>query len=318
MINIKKISVIIPVYNSTFTLIDLVKRLSKIQLHDRVLEVVLVNDGSENRETSEICRNLAKEFLWVVFIDLSMNYGEHNAVMAGLNYCSGDCAVIMDDDGQHSPEDLSLLLAELELGYDVVFTKYLEKKHSFLRNLGSIFNDRIATFILNKPKNLYLSSFKIINRFLINEILKYKGGYPYIDGLILRVTKHYSVINVIHNERTIGKSNYNFVKLFVVWMNMFLNFSIIPLRLVAYLGVLFVFLSFIGTIWVIILKINDPTLPLGWASLIIISLLLGSVQLIGIGVVGEYLGRLFMNSNRLPQFTVRASINVTKIIINND
>jgi glycosyltransferase involved in cell wall biosynthesis len=312
MTSIQYVSVIIPVYNSSSTLLEIINRLQKTFNNGPSLEVILVNDGSDNKETSKICLELVERYPWVIYLDLSINFGEHSAVMAGLNYCTGDCAVIMDDDCQNSPEDLILLVAELERGYDVVYTNYLIKNHSFLRNLGSTFNDNVATLLLNKPKNLYLSSFKIINRFLISEIIKYKGAYPYIDGLILRVTRRYSVINVTHNIRKIGKSNYNLVKLFSLWMNMSLNFSILPLRIIGYLGFLFAFMSIISTIWVFILKLNNPDLTLGWASLIITSLLLGSVQLIGIGVVGEYLGRLFMNSNLHPQFTVRTAHNVKK------
>ena len=193
--------------------------------------------------------------------------------------------------------------------YDVVYTYYREKKHSLFRNLGSRFNDKMANLMLKKPKNLYLSSFKIINRFLIGEVIKYNLPYPYIDGLILQTTSNIGKIEVSHNIREIGKSNYTFRKLTSLWMNMFTNFSILPLRISIIVGFIFSFIGFLIGIDAIIEKIYNPNVPLGYTYMIIIISFYAGVQLIAIGMVGEYLGRIFMANNKKPQYSIRKSFN---------
>jgi glycosyltransferase involved in cell wall biosynthesis len=308
--NPKKLSVVIPVYNGSATIGPLVDKLESEFFGQMPLEVVLVNDGSPRDNSAEVCAAIARQKPWVVFVDLSRNFGEHNAVMAGLNHCSGDRAVIMDDDFQNPPQEVRKLLDELDKGHDVVFSKYATKKHHPLRNLGSRFNNAVASVMLDKPKDLYLSSFKVINRFVIDEVIKYDGPYPYIDGLILRVTRRYSTVEVQHDDRAQGESNYTLKKLVSLWLNMFVNFSILPLRVVALTGFLFAALGLAGVAYAVYVKLTDPDLPLGWASIVGVLLLVSSVQLISIGVLGEYLGRLFMKTNRLPQFVARSAINV--------
>jgi len=193
--------------------------------------------------------------------------------------------------------------------YDVVYTYYEEKKHSIFRNLGSQFNDKVANVMLKKPKDLYMSSFKIINRFLINEVIKYDLPYPYIDGLILRRTSNIGKIKVSHTERQLGKSNYTLRKLISLWMNMFTNFSILPLRISIVLGFIFSFIGFLISIDAIIEKIFNPHLPQGYTFIVIIISFYAGIQLIAIGMVGEYLGRLFMAHNKKPQYSIRKSFN---------
>jgi len=305
-----KLSIIVPVYNGASTIGPLVERLEAEFLNKLSLEVVLVNDGSPKDNSYEVCSAIAREKPWVVFVDLSRNFGEHNAVMAGLNHCSGDFAVIMDDDFQNPPEEVHKLLNELVKGFDVVYSRYAQKKHHPLRNLGSRFNNMIASAMLKKPRGLYLSSFKAINRFVIDEVIRYDGPYPYIDGLILRVTSRYATVEVQHDERTQGESNYTFKKLVSLWLNMFVNFSILPLRIVGLTGFLFAGLGLLGLVYTLYSKLTEPNLPLGWASILSVVLLVNSVQLISIGVLGEYLGRLFMKTNHLPQYVARETINV--------
>lgn len=310
--NPKKLSVVIPVYNGAATIGPLVDKLESEFFGQMPLEVVLVNDGSPRDKSAEVCAAIARQKPWVVFVDLSRNFGEHNAVMAGLNHCSGDRAVIMDDDFQNPPEEVRKLLDELDKGHDVVFSKYAAKKHHPLRNLGSRFNNAVASVMLDKPKDLYLSSFKVINRFVIDEVIKYDGPYPYIDGLILRVTRRYGTVEVQHDDRAQGESNYTLKKLVSLWLNMFVNFSILPLRVVALTGFLFAALGVFGAVYAVYIKFTEPDLPLGWTSIVAALLLVSSVQLISIGVLGEYLGRLFMKTNRLPQFVARSAINVQR------
>jgi polyisoprenyl-phosphate glycosyltransferase len=304
-----KLSIVIPVYNGAATVPRLMSRLETElgELYD--LEVVLVNDDSPRDNSAEVCRDLARTHSWVRFVNLARNVGEHNAVMAGLNYCTGDAAVIMDDDFQNPPTEVVALVRKLEDGYDVVFASYERKKHNVFRNLGSWFNNLTASILIRKPLNLYLSSFKAINRFVINELVKYRGPYAYVDGLILRVTRHYASVPVRHDPRQEGRSGYTLGKLVALWLNMFTNFSILPLRLASLIGFLMALVALVMATASVIERILDPNLPWGWASMIVAVFGLSGVQLFAIGVLGEYLGRLFQKANGAPQFSVRDTVN---------
>ena len=225
--------------------------------------------------------------------------------MCTLNYCTGDYAVIIDDDLQNPPEEILKLLEEIQKGYDVVYSKYHQKKHHWFRNFGSKINDIFATWLLEKPKNLYLCSFKIINRAVINEIIKYKGPFPYIDGLILRCTSNISSVFVQHNARTSGKSNYTLSKLIHLWLSMFVNFSIKPMRAMMGIGGLVMLSSVVLAIYFIIDKILNPEIVSGWTSLMVILLFLGGVQILFLGLIGEYIGKNYLDQNGTPQFTVK-------------
>ncbi|MFC7435032.1 glycosyltransferase family 2 protein [Hydrogenophaga bisanensis] len=302
------VSIVIPVYNGASTIGRLVDTLHEQLSHLYELDVVLVNDASPRDNSAEVCEALARQHTWITFLDLSRNYGEHNAVMAGLNHCRGDVAVIIDDDFQNPPSEVIKLINEIEKGYDVVFSRYEKKQHHFLRNLGSRFNNLVASWLINKPSDLYLSSFKIINRFVIDQVTSYQGPYPYLDGLILRVTRRYSQVTLQHLPRAEGESNYTLRKLVSLWMNMAFNFSIMPLRLIGMVGLFMAALSALGALYVVVEKVRNPALPIGWASIEISLLVLASLFLVTLGFVGEYVGRVFMMVNRLPQFTVRRHV----------
>jgi len=272
------------------------------------LEFVLVNDGSPD-DSAQVCRDLAREFSEVRFINLSRNFGEHNAVMCGLHFATGQCAVIMDDDFQNPPEEVAKLVEELRLGYDVVFSCYAQKHHGWLRNLGSWFNNWVATIMLGKPRDLYLSSFKAISRFAIDQIIQYRGPYPYVDGLLLRVTNHYSRVVVRHDPRREGRSGYTVRKLVSLWLNMFTNFSVLPLRLASLAGLALSVLGLLTACAFAWEKLRDPSLPAGWASLIVSLFVISGVQLFALGMIGEYLGRLFLKDSGRPQFVVRETQN---------
>jgi undecaprenyl-phosphate 4-deoxy-4-formamido-L-arabinose transferase len=301
-----KLSVCIPVYNGSKTIKNLVDR-SRIELQDIDIEFVLVNDGSTD-ESDVICSKIAEEYTDVKYICLRRNFGEHNSVMCALNYCSGDYAAIIDDDFQNPPSEIRKLLAEAECGYDVVYAKYRKKKHHFFRNLGSKFNDSMATWLLNKPKDLYLCSFKLLNREIINEIIKYKGPFPYIDGLIIRATDNIASVYVEHAPRKEGRSNYTLSKLISLWLNMFINFSIKPLRIITFFGIFTAMVCIVTGVWFIIERLIYPDTTPGWTSLIITILFTGSVQMISIGLAGEYLGKNYLDKNGTPQWTVKKEI----------
>jgi glycosyltransferase involved in cell wall biosynthesis len=304
--NNTRISIIIPVYNSERSIGPLVARLVD-ELGSRfATEIILVNDQSAD-QSDKACIALFEQYQGVVkYYSLAKNVGEHNAVMAGLNQMSGDYAVIMDDDFQNPvSEVLKLVSYAIDNEFDVVYTWYEKKEHSWWRNLGSQFNNKIANVMLNKPRDLYLSSFKLLNRYIVNEIIQYDLPFPYIDGLILRTTSNIGKIQVIHHQREDGRSNYTLKKLIRLWMNMFTNFSILPLRVAILMGFLFALIGIILGIWTVVEKINNPYLPLGYASIIVAISVFSGTQLIAIGMLGEYLGRIFLSQNKKPQYSIR-------------
>ena len=300
-----KISICIPVYNSEYSITKLVCCLLE-ELNEYELEIILVNDGSKD-DSEKLCERLAYSNSNIKFISLRRNFGEHNAVICALNFVTGDYTVIIDDDFQHNPSDIKKLLAVAQ-DFDVVYSKYTTKRHHWFRNLGSRFHDIVATKIMDKPKGLYLSSFKVISLQIVKEIIKYKGPFPYIDGLILRVTNSIGIVEVTHNHREIGKSNYTFAKLISLWLNMFINFSIKPIRIFTSIGI---FLAVIGTalsVFFLVEKIIHPSTPLGWTSTIISILLFSGIQLIFLGVIGEYLGKQYLDQNGTPQWVIKKKI----------
>jgi glycosyltransferase involved in cell wall biosynthesis len=301
-----KVSIVIPVYNGEQSIGRLTDELVSVLKELYNLEIVLVNDNSpDNSET--VCEGLFKKYPDIVcFFSLAKNVGEHNAVMAGLNQATGDYMVIMDDDFQNPiTEVVKLVNYAAQNDCDVTYTYYRKKKHSFFRNLGSRFNDKVANVMLKKPKNLYLSSFKALNRFIVDEIKKYDLPYPYIDGLILRTTDKIAKVEVEHRERAIGRSGYTFTKLVRLWLNMFTSFSILPLRVSAIMGMIFSLLGLALGVFTVIEKLANPDLPIGYAATIVVISIFAGIQLLSLGMIGEYVGRIFMSFNKKPQYTIR-------------
>ena len=305
-----ELSVVIPVYNAEETIAKLIEALSS-SLSGVDFEVVLVNDSSRDR-SEEICTNLAERHNNITFVSLRKNFGEHNAVMCGLNFCEGDYVVVIDDDFQNPPEEILKLLAEIKRGYDVVFSKYKDKQHHVLRNLGSTLNDYVATWLIGKPKDLYLSSFKIMSRGLVKEVIKYDGPNPYIDGLVFRNTNNISSILVHHNQRETGRSGYTFRKLVSLYLNMFINFSIMPLRVFTVLGVITFLLGVVLAILFIWERIHRPGMTPGWASLAVIVLLTSGFQAVFLGLMGEYLGKLYQKENGVPQWVIKKVVSQSR------
>jgi undecaprenyl-phosphate 4-deoxy-4-formamido-L-arabinose transferase len=299
------ISIVIPVYNGAATIGALVDRLIDV-LGTNALQVVLVNDGSPDR-SDEVCRALRGKYAeQVTYVRLARNFGEHNAVMAGLHRARGDYVVIMDDDFQNPPEEVSRLVEHaFNNDYDVVYTYYPRRHHHWSRVLGSRFNDFIANFLLEKPRGLYLSSFKCLSAFAVGEVIKYRGPYPYVDGLVLRCTGSIGTIEVRHEPRREGRSNYTLGKLVALWLNMSVNFSVLPLRISTMMGLAFSAVGFVLGSLVTLGKLWRPEWPVGWASGIVADLLFAGIQLAMLGIAGEYLGRLFLMCNQTPQFVVR-------------
>jgi len=300
-----KCSIVIPVYNGANSIGDLVDRLIT-ELDQFRLEIVLVNDHSPDN-SEEVCIAIYKKYPRIVrFYSLAKNVGEHSAVLAGLNHTSGDYVIVMDDDFQNPPaEVIKLITVAMENDYDVVYTYSKRKRHSHFRNFGSWFNDKVANIMLHKPRDLYLSSFKLISKFLVNEITKYKSPFPYIDGLILQTTDNIGKVRVDHQPRREGRSNYTLKKLISLWLNMFTNFSVIPLRVSIVLGFIFSVYGLVYGMIILIERILNPNMAPGLASLIVSVSILSGVQLIAIGMIGEYVGRIFIAQNKRPQYTIK-------------
>src|SRR3954454_7801693 len=299
------LSIGIPVYNGADSMGELVAALEELRIAGGH-EIILVNDGSPDNSL-EVCRSLvARALVPITLVALSRNYGEHNAVMAGLRHATGAHVITMDDDLQNPPEEVERLLAfAQQSGREVVYTYYDEKQHSLWRNLGSRFTNWVAGLVLDKPKGFYLSSFRCMSAFVVREITRYDGPFPYIDGLILQVTQDIDRLLVHHLPRAVGRSNYTMRRLLRLWLSMFVNFSVIPLRLSTLTGF---GLSLIGTVGSLV-AITEALFfapPAGWASLMAAVLLLSGVQLLILGIVGEYLGRLYLTANQKPQSVVKS------------
>jgi undecaprenyl-phosphate 4-deoxy-4-formamido-L-arabinose transferase len=298
------LSIVVPVYRGAATVGKLVEALSALDVEGG-LEIVLVNDGSPDN-SSEVCRALVQSAsVPVTLVEHARNYGEHNAVMSGLRQARGNFIITMDDDLQNPPEEVIKLYDHTRLnGYDVVYTRYAEKQHEGWRNLGSRFANKVADWLLDKPKGLYLSSFRCMSRMVARAVIRYRGPYPYVDGLIMQVTQRIGSIEVAHLPRVEGRSNYNLTRLVRLWLNLATNFSLLPLRLAVFLGVAMAALGALGAAVVVVEAIfNEP--PPGWASTMAVTLLIAGAQFFMLGIVGEYVGRVFLTANRKPQGVVR-------------
>lgn len=306
------ISIVIPAYNSAEILPELVRQLSETLNSTWApgsFELIFVNDGSSDG-TWQILQSLASSRGWIRAVNLRKNAGQHNALMAGMRLSSGATVVLMDDDLQHSPSDISNLCRELGEDVDVCYAAFQQKKHARWKILGSSFNNWTSEFLIGKPKGIKLSSFKAIKREVVDEITKYAGPFPYIDGLLLTVTSSIANVEVKHNPRYSGQGNYSLFASLFLWTKMAINFSVIPLRIASLLGATFSSLGFAAALLLVVLKIfhiAEASVP-GWSSVVVLMLLIGGVQLLALGAIGEYLGRTYVHLNGKPQYLIRTKI----------
>lgn len=300
------ISFVIPCYCSELTIEAVVaeirQEVSKQQKYD--YEIILVNDHSKDN-TKQVIWKLAQEDSRIAAIDFSQNFGQHSAMMAGFHKVRGEFVVSLDDDGQMPVESVFALIHELENGADVAFGRYEEIKQKWYRNIGSSINAKMTEFLLDKPKDIYMSSFWAGRRFVIEEIIKYDAAYPYVGGLLLRVTKNMVSIPVKQRERMAGRSGYTFRKLLNLWMNGFTAFSMKPLRFATLCGGLSAAAGFLLAVIMVIRKLLNPDILLGYASTITVILFIGGMIMLLLGLLGEYIGRIYINLNKAPQFVLR-------------
>jgi undecaprenyl-phosphate 4-deoxy-4-formamido-L-arabinose transferase len=299
------LSIVVPVYRGAATVGLLVDALSKLEVAGG-LEIVLVNDGSPDN-SAEACRALmANPAVPITYIEHARNFGEHNAVMTGLRQVRGAYVITMDDDLQNPPEEVVRLYDHARLGgWDVVYTRYTTKQHAAWRNLGSRFANKVADLLLDKPRGLYLSSFRCMSALVVGAVTRYAGPYPYIDGLIMQVTQRIDSIVVRHLPRVEGRSNYTLKRLVVLWLNLATSFSLAPLRLATFAGMFMAALGCVGAVATIAEALLTRATPSGWASTMTVILLVSGVQSMILGVMGEYVGRTFLSANGKPQGTIR-------------
>lgn len=300
-------SIIIPCYRSSATIRKVVEmtaaeleRIGKVPFEFVLVDDYSPDDGATVRELEAV----ANDHPYVKVVELARNSGQHNAVMAGLNYASGDVLAAMDDDMQTHPSQLPVLFEEFDKGFDIVYGYYPQKKHSLFRNVGSYINYLSVRILIGKPKDMKTSSFWIIRRFVRDYVVQYKSQYTHLQGLFLRTTRNISCVPVKHFEREIGTSGYTFKKLVGLWSNI-MGYSIVPLRLATYCGYIFSLGGILGALAVVLRKLMVPATAIGWPSTMVAICFFAGINLLFLGLIGEYLGRMFLGMSRYPQYVVR-------------
>ena len=271
-------------------------------------EVVAVNDCSPDG-TIDALRAAAQADERVTAIDLARNGGRHSALMCGCHYVRGDYVVFVDDDQQCPLDRLWDLLEPLFSGVaDVSIARYPKKKQSRFKNLGSWVNDVGTTWLLGKDRDLKFSNFSAMRRFVRDEVVKYTNPYPYLSGLMFRSTSRVVNVDMEERERTIGTGHYTFAKSFALLINSMTSFSVKPLRIATFMGFVFAVLGALFGLYVVIRKLVRPQIAMGWSSTMAAIMIIGGMIMLMLGLIGEYLGRIYISLNNSPQFVVREVI----------
>ncbi|WP_026650864.1 glycosyltransferase family 2 protein [Butyrivibrio proteoclasticus] len=306
----KMISFVIPCYRSENTVESVVIEIEDTMagLSAYTYEIILVNDGSPDNTWDKLKEIASTRKDHVIGINFAKNFGQHAALMAGLNESKGDYVVCLDDDGQTPANEVGKLLEALENGADVAYARYAHKQHNLFRNFGTFMNEWMASVMIGKPKDLFVSSYFAARRFVVDEMVKYESSYPYVIGLVLRTTKNIVNVDVNHRKREIGNSGYTFSKLMKLWINGFTAFSIKPLRIATLSGSIFAIIGFLYGVYTVIKKIMYPDLPgltTGFSALMSAIVFMGGAIMLMLGMVGEYVGRIYISQNKNPQFVIR-------------
>lgn len=305
------ISFVIPCYNSEKTIEFVIDEISKkmSEMKEYNYEIILVNDYSKDR-LKEVALDIIELDKRVRLISFTKNFGQHSAVLAGMKYSKGKYIICLDDDGQDNAGELDRLIKKCKEGYDVVCAKYPNKKQNLVRKIGSSMNEYMATKLINKPKWFVLSSYFIIKRNIVEEMLKYENAYPYLPGLFFRVTTNVANIDVERRDRMSGESNYSFRSLLKLWFNGFTAFSVAPLRFATVVGIITALMGFMYIIYIIFKKLVFGVSLVGWSSLMSVMLFIGGIQMLLLGLMGEYIGRIYIVLNKSPQYVIQESFNM--------
>lgn len=302
-----EISIVVPVYNSENCLEELHKQIADALQH-LTYELILVNDKSKDKSWDKVVE-LTKINKRVKGVSLKKNSGQDNAIMAGLGLAGGEYVVVMDDDLQHSPSDIIKLYEKCKAGYDVCYGLFLEKKQSLWKNLGSKFNEYLAELFLNKPRGLYFSPFKIISGNLVKEIVQYKGPFPYLDGILLSLTSSITQVELIHRKRKEGKGNYNLVKSVSVFLKHITGYSLYPLRIATIIGFAAAAVSFLLGAYYLVDYLSNRAHVEGWITLVLLMVFFNGLILMCLGLIGEYIGRIYLTITSKRQYVIDKLIN---------
>ena len=311
----EKISFIIPCYRSEHTLPSVVEEIKTTMsgMSDRyTYDIFLVNDFSPDG-TAQTIKKLCEENENICGISFARNFGQHAALMAGFRYSDGDICVCLDDDGQTPADQVGRLLDKLDEGYDAVYAKYDHKKHSGFRNFGSRVNDMMLRVMLSKPKALFVSSYFAVRRFVVEDMIRYENSYPYVIGLVLRSAGKIANVPIDHRDRMEGASGYTLKKLLNLWLNGFTAFSVKPLRIATFIGGVSAVAGLLYGLFVIIRRLMFPEeAVLGYAATMSAIVFFGGMILLTLGLIGEYIGRIYISMNNSPQYVIRDSWNIDK------
>lgn len=300
------ISIVIPCYGSENTIEKVVSDTIKtLNERDNKYEIILINDCSPDNVWIKIEELFKNNSTIIKGISFTKNFGQHAASMAGYKESIGDIVISLDDDGQTDPKVLWKLVDKVNEGYDVVIAKYPNFKENWFRRFGSIINKKMAESFVNKPKNIRGSSYTAIKRYVIDEMIKYNKPYPYLAGLIYRTTQNVAEVEIEHHNRIDGKSGYSIKKLISLIMNGFTAFSVKPLRIATYIGFFTAIIGFIYGIVIIIKKLTNTIIELGYSSIMATILFIGGVVMVLLGLIGEYIGRIYISINNSPQYVIK-------------
>lgn len=308
----KQISFVIPCYRSEKTIEGVITEIREtmdtiIEKKPMTYEIILVNDCSPDN-TFQVIEQICNRYDNVTGINLAKNFGQHAALMAGLREAAGDVIVCLDDDGQTPANEVGKLLDSIEAGNDVVYASYGKKQHSSFRNFGTWMNDIMTRVMLGKPKELHITSYFAARRFVVDNMIQYENSYPYVVGLALRATKKIVNVEVTHRNREVGTSGYTMKKLLSLWFNGFTSFSVFPLRFATMIGIIFATGGFLYGIYTIIKKLVNPNVPIGFSSLVTFIVFIGGMVMLMLGLIGEYIGRIYISINNSPQYVIRDRI----------
>lgn len=305
----EKLSFVIPCYGSENTIEHVISGIETTVANKNPYEIICINDCSPDNVYS-VLERIASRNKNLKVINLAKNFGQHNAMMAGYHHVTGDIIITLDDDGQTDPKMCYSLINAIDEETDVVYARYPVKKHNPFRNFGTWMSKQMKIWLCDWPKSLTGTSYFAAKRFVIDEIKKYENPYTFPTGLIIRATRKIKNIDIEHHERESGKSGYTFKKLLNLWLNGFTQFSVKPLRIASFIGGFVAFIGFIYAIITIIRKLLNPDILIGYSSIMCILLFIGGMIMLMLGLIGEYIGRIYICINNCPQYVIRNTINI--------
>jgi glycosyltransferase involved in cell wall biosynthesis len=301
------LSIVIPVFKSDKSLEIIVERIKYLKnkvLFKKKIEIIFVNDSPFHLPTALTLKTIQSTNNFIKVIELTKNYGQHAATLAGLKHTQGEFIVTMDDDLQHDPSFISRLLEKNK--HDIVIANFNNKKHSILKKITSVLKQYFDRIILEMPKNIRLSSFRLFRRDTLNHVLKLNTSYPFLPALFFQVTADVVNINIDHNKRIGNESEFTFSKRLTLFKNLIFNNSYILLKILSFVGFFSLILSLLFSLLIVYDKIVQNTSMSGWSSIVVLILFFGGMTMISLGIFGEYLVRIIHTSENRPHYFIKA------------